>query len=178
MSWENVLITAIAVGGTLAASWIQLRYSRRARENDRREARIREGAAALAPFATLLTHLNPERLLANVRPESLSQLEEAYAEYERFRNPLQAFALAQTSRPIREAAWSLDLAVEWVLQSSAVPVKMRLANRDHSEAEAAAMTRYADARRAANELHELMHRREGSRALTFLPNRRQPQLDE
>jgi hypothetical protein len=161
-AWATVAITlgaaAIAVAGTLAGTWIQLRHSRREREAAERREWVEKGSAALAPITTLLTNLEPDRLTVSASEQMLRDVADLRARWEATaRIPLAAFALSHPSPGVRELATKLDVHVEWVLIRGASLVGDVLQSRDWREVQAMVWSHYRDAQRLVEELHAAIH---------------------
>src|SRR5207248_5238049 len=72
----------------------------------------------LAPVALLLTEADPTRLGVNINPDDpLGRVSELFAEWEGFKTPLAAYALAHPSALVREAGQMLVVAVSNALKS-------------------------------------------------------------
>jgi hypothetical protein len=160
--WADVVLTlgvgVIGVGGAIAAALVQSRLARQNREAAEREARIERGASALAPIATLLTNLVPERLAVNASEDLLQDLQNYRVRWETaLRDPMATFALAHPSPGVRDLATRLDVHVEWVLVRGVSLVRDVLQGRDWSEMEALVRSHYEDAQRIIQELHSALH---------------------
>jgi hypothetical protein len=151
----------IGAGGLAFAAWNasrDRRFRRDERDADERRNLVRQGADALAPFHTLLTKLEPDRLAVNVGPRVASHaLAELRAEWEAMRNPLAVFALSHPSSRVHELATKLDVYAERVIVFGGHVVNDLLSNRDFQQMHQRLWADYREAQRILADLHDAIH---------------------
>jgi hypothetical protein len=158
-AWATVSITlgaaVVAVLGTLAATWMQLRHSRRAREAAERERWREKGADVVAPLLSLIEDAEPLRLgLArgnlNLRVLDLS------TKWGFLRNQLTVFATAHPSPEVGKTVAEITKAVPLALMNGEIFVKNYVGPdaqfEGREEARASAETSHARAAELAEKL--------------------------
>jgi hypothetical protein len=148
---------ALGIAGISFGAW-NAEQERRARKSER-EAQdhadyVRRGAEALAPITTLLTSLEPDRIIVNASAEYLEKIADLRKRWEEeIRDPLAAFALSHPRRDVQEMAVELDTHVEWVLTRGAALAVTVLAHRDHEQMGEAVWEHYIRAQTLIADLH-------------------------
>ena len=155
-AWATVLLTlgstAIGASAALTASWMQLRSARRDREHAEASARRARGAEVLGPIRGVLDDLEPQAIAASGHGRSEQTMSNIGRRWWRARDELLVFGAVDPSSEIGSAASSLadGVAASWT--------SIGALNRDVSSADAlsAAVEKHAAARRAADELEQLL----------------------
>jgi hypothetical protein len=156
-AWATVLLTlgstAIGAGAALAATRMQLRNSRRERERAEAGARRARGAAVLGPILGVLDDLEPQAI-ASSGGRSQETIGNIGRRWWRARDELLVFGAADPSSEVASAANALADAVAstW---TSVVELNLHTASADGLRS---ATERHAAARKAADELGQLLRR--------------------
>lgn len=156
-AWATVLLTlgstAIGAAAALTASWMQLRSARRDREHAEASARRARGAEVLGPIRGVLDDLEPHAIAASDGRSELT-MSNIGRRWWRARDQLLVFGAVDPSSEIGSAASSLADAV------AASWTRVAALNRDASSTDALrdAEEKHAAARRAADELEQLLRR--------------------
>jgi hypothetical protein len=155
-AWATVLLTlgSTAIGATaaLTASWMQMRSARRDRERAEAAARRARGGAVLGPIRGVLDDLEPQAIAAS-NGRSEQTMSNIGRRWWRARDELLVFGAVDPSSEVASAANSLADAV------AATWTSVAALNRDAStDALSAAVEKHATARRAADELEQLLRR--------------------
>lgn len=183
-AWAAVAITLgasfIAVLGTLAATRIQLRHSRRALE-DAERARWRErGAEVVAPLKSLIDDAEPLRL-GLAHEEWKERWDGLWERWALLRHELTIFAAAHPSPEIGKTVTEMTMAVPmaladagWFLGSFVGP---QVRAHGFAEAQAGAQSSHQRAMELADELFdEIRAFGSGGVSATPSPQRRRPVL--
>ena len=183
-AWAAVAITLgasfIAVLGTLAATRIQLRHSRRALE-DAERARWRErGAEVVAPLKSLIDDAEPLRL-GLAHEEWRERLDGLWERWALLRHELTIFAAAHPSPEIGKTVTEITMAVPmaladagWFLGSF---VGRQVRAHGFDEAQAGAQSSHQRAMELADELFEEIRAfGSGGVSVTPSPQGRRPVL--
>src|SRR3954463_3900751 len=115
-AWATVTLTlgvaALGIAGTLAATMLQLRHTKRERERDAMAARRARAAAVLGRVRTLLADMEPARIGINAHPkETPALLDASRNRWQSLRDELSIFAAADEDPAVVDAAAKLDVAV-------------------------------------------------------------------
>jgi hypothetical protein len=131
------------------------RASRRdERDADAQRELVRRGAEAVAPFLTVLSTIEPDRIAFNARPESHEEIDQARRRFQELRDPLAAFALSHPSPTVLELAGRFDIAVDNAIIQTGWLLRDVLEHRDLEEQRGVALRKHDEARRLAGKLHE------------------------
>jgi hypothetical protein len=154
-AWATVLLTlgstAIGAAAALVATWMQLRSAQRDRERTEAAARRTRGAAVLGPILGVLDDLEP-KAVASGGGRSRETLANIGRRWWRARDELLVFGAVDPSGEVASAANGLADAV------AATWTTVVELNRDPDSVDGlrTAVGRHSDARKAADELGQLL----------------------
>ena len=110
-AWATVALTlgaaAIAVAGTLLATWFQLRHARREREDASQADLLARAAAVIGPIRRLLTDLEPDRIHINLNAETPKHLRDLNQRWMPLRDALSTFAASASSPQVTDTGAKL-----------------------------------------------------------------------
>jgi len=121
-AWATVVLTlgvsAIAVAGTLGATWLQHRFATRQRREAEWVGLRDRGAQVFGPIEILLADTDPNRFVADRAERNLDWRHEIEARWQAIRNELAIYANAHSVAEVGIAARRLSDAVGKAVTSS------------------------------------------------------------